>query len=122
MQVLIVEDNVDIGWALSQLIRGLGHTVVRCETPQSTLEAITSYRPDLVLLDIELPEIDGYKLATLLRKRGLSDATILAISAQDDNPGKRHEATIDGHYVKPLGLSQIEQILARRCSAAQADM
>jgi CheY-like chemotaxis protein len=112
MQVLIVEDNPDVGWALSRLIRGLGHTVVNCETPRVALQTIAGFRADLVLLDIDLPEINGYELAVLLRQGGLPNATIMAVTTQDDDSSKRCQATIDGHYIKPLAIHQIKRILA----------
>jgi CheY-like chemotaxis protein len=112
MNVLIVEDNADVGWMLSRLIRGLGHTVVNCETPRAAVNSIAAFPADLVLLDIDLPEINGYDLAVLLRRRGLANATILAVSTHADNSMKRCQTTIDGHYVKPLAMHQIELILA----------
>jgi CheY-like chemotaxis protein len=111
MQVLIVEDNPDIAWALSEVLRNLGHDVVSCLTPHSALEAVKSHSPDLVLLDIGLPEIDGYALAMLLRQHGLVKTPIMALSSQEDDAARRCAATIDAHYLKPVSIEQIEQIL-----------
>src|SRR5688500_11667212 len=112
MRVLVVEDNVDVAWALSQVVRNLGHDVVSCGTPKLALEAVGSLVPDLVSLDIELLEMDGDALAIQLRQRGLTTSPILALSTCEDNPTKRLAASIDAHYLKPVGCLQIEQILA----------
>jgi CheY-like chemotaxis protein len=72
MQVLVIDDDPDITWGLSKLIARLGHDSVSCGNAQSALEALALASPDLVLLDIELPEIDGYKLGCLLRENGLA--------------------------------------------------
>ena len=111
MQVLLVEDNVDVAWGLSRLLCGLGHDVVSCPTPAAALEAVDVLEPDLVLLDIGLPEIDGSALAMLLRQHGLAKTPIMAISSQEDDAVRRRAATISAHYVKPVGMRDIEQIL-----------
>lgn len=69
--------------------------------------------PDLVLLDFELPEIDGYKLACLLRENGLASTPIIALSCHDDDPVRRCAAIITAHYVKPIGKEELEAILAQ---------
>jgi CheY-like chemotaxis protein len=111
MQVLIVEDNTDVAWALSRLLSRLGHDVVSCPTPAAALKAVELFLPNLVLLDIGLPEIDGYALAMLLRQHGLTRTPIMAISSQEDDAVRRRAATISAHYIKPVGLEQIEEIL-----------
>ena len=63
MQLLVIDDDPDITWGLSKLIARLGHDAISCGNAQSAVEALALASPDLVLLDIELPEIDGYKLA-----------------------------------------------------------
>jgi CheY-like chemotaxis protein len=117
MQVLIVEDNMDVAWALSRLLCNLGHDVISCPTPTLALEAVNVFLPDLVLLDIGLPEIDGYGLAMLLRQHGLARTPIMALSSQEDDAVRRRAATIDAHYLKPVGLEQIEQILENASQA-----
>ncbi len=112
MQVLIVEDNEDIAWTLSRLLQGLGHDAVCCLTPRSALDALNFYKPDLVLLDIGLPEIDGYALAMLLRQQGLARTPIMVLSSQEDNARRRRAARIKAHYKKPISRQQIEDILA----------
>jgi CheY-like chemotaxis protein len=65
-----------------------------------------------VLLDIDLPDLDGYTLAVLLRHRGLPHARMVAVSSHEDDPTKRRAASIDAHYMKPEALRRIGEILA----------
>jgi CheY-like chemotaxis protein len=113
MQILIVEDNPDVAWGLSRMLCHMGHDVVSCLNASSALNAVELVLPDLVLLDIGLPEMDGYGLAALLRQRGLRKTPIMALSAQQDDAVKRRAASIDAHYVKPIGLADIEQIIEK---------
>ena len=111
MQVLIVEDSEDLAWALKALLCKLGHEVVSCATPAAALEAVKSSSPDLVLLDIDLPQMDGYALATLLRQRGFERTPMVTISSQHDNIARRRAAGIEAHYLKPIEFHQLHEIL-----------
>ena len=69
LRVLVVEDNVDAGDSLSLLLRLYGHEVLVARTGPSALEVASAFRPNLVLLDIGLPGMDGYQVAERLRER-----------------------------------------------------
>lgn len=71
LRVLIVEDNVDAGDTLSMLLRLHGHEVQFAHSGPSALELAAISRPDVVLLDIGLPGMDGYQVATKLRETGI---------------------------------------------------
>ena len=65
MHVLVVEDNVDAADSLSMLLRLYGHDVQVARTGPSALETASAFRPEVVLLDIGLPGMDGYQVAEL---------------------------------------------------------
>jgi CheY-like chemotaxis protein len=111
LRILVVEDNEDVAWALSALLGKLGHEVVTCACPSAALAAARSLRPDLVLLDLDLPQMDGYTLAMLLRQRGLEQTPMMAVSCQQDDVVRRRAARIDAHYRKPLEFQQLHEIL-----------
>jgi CheY-like chemotaxis protein len=114
--VLVVEDNVDTAAAMSQLL-----TQARCETKvahdgPAALEAANGFRPQVVLLDIGLPGLDGYEVARRLRADSRhAGMRLVAISgygqAQDQQRSK--EAGFDYHLVKPVDLHSLMALLAR---------
>ncbi len=68
LRILIVEDNVDSADSLNLLLRLYGHDVQVARTGPTGLEMASAFRPDVVLLDIGLPGMDGYQVARLLRE------------------------------------------------------
>jgi DNA-binding response OmpR family regulator len=105
--VLVVEDDAGIRTAL---IRGLGergHAVASVASGLAALEAVTRDRPDVVLLDLGLPDIDGLQVLGMMR--GVSDVPVIVITAQDDDAiiVKALDSGADDYVVKPFGLEQI---------------
>src|SRR5919204_3084437 len=84
-RILVVDDNVDAADALSELLRDYGHDVITAHTGRVAVDQAKLHRPDLVLLDISLPEMDGYEVARKLRDEvGLSDALLIALTGYDE--------------------------------------
>ncbi len=104
-RILVVDDNVDMAAGLTRLLKLLGHQV---QTAHHGVEAIRMAReqcPEVVLLDIGLPEMDGYEVARRLRQEeGCRESVIVAVSGysqeEDDTPGRR--TGFDYHLVKPV--------------------
>src|SRR5687767_11516218 len=69
LRVLVVEDNVDAGDSLSLLLRLHGHEVLLARTGPSALEVASAFQPNVMLLDIGLPGLDGYQVAQRLREK-----------------------------------------------------
>ena len=115
-RILIVDDNVDAATTLAQILSLEGH---RCEAVFSANEALeraAMLRPDFVLLDIGLPDLDGYEVAQRLRQiSGLADVTLIALTGygQPDDLERARVAGFDGHFVKPLDFGQLERTLAQ---------
>src|SRR4029079_17198834 len=81
LRVLVVEDNIDAADSLSLLLRLHGHEVQLARTGVTTLEVAATFKPDVVLLDIGLPDIDGYQVAKRLRQLpDFKDVTICALT------------------------------------------
>jgi DNA-binding response OmpR family regulator len=112
MQVLLVDDDTDVVWGLSRLLGRLSHHVIACHDAKAALAAIDLIQVDLVLLDIELSDTDGYSLAPLLRPNGLYSTPIIAVSSRDDDVERRRAAQIGCHYVKLIGKQHLAAILA----------
>lgn len=118
LKVLVLEDDDDIGWALSTLLGRSGYDVVVVADGLEGLRRFHAIAPSLVILDVGLPSLDGWKV--LGRIRELSDAPVLMLTALDAEMDKvrglRNGA--DDYLTKPFGnqelLARVEALLRRR--------
>jgi CheY-like chemotaxis protein len=118
-RVLVVDDNRDAAGSLATLVGALGHEVREAYTGASALEAVPSFRPDLIVLDIGLPDMDGYEAARRIRDLpGGREARIVAASGYGEPAGAAREAGMDAYFVKPLQLAELQQALSLPSAAA----
>jgi PAS domain S-box-containing protein len=104
-RVLVIDDNVDSARSLSLLLRASGHEVATAGDGPSGVEAARTFRPEVVLLDIGLPGMNGYEVARHLRgEDGLSGLLLVALTGygQDEDRQRSREAGFDEHLVKPV--------------------
>lgn len=108
LRILIAEDNVDSADSMSLLLRLYGHEVHVARTGPTAVEMAVHCRPDVMLLDIGLPGMDGYEVARTLRDRPeFKHVTICALTGYtpSDADRQRQAATgFDHHFVKPIRL------------------
>jgi two-component system CheB/CheR fusion protein len=112
--VLIVDDNVDLAGSISRLLMHYGFSVAIAPTGLEAIEQARSFRPRIVLLDIGLPDMDGYLVAHMIRTElGLNSATLIAISAHypKSPPETAHGATIDHFLIKPIDFEALLPLL-----------
>jgi two-component system CheB/CheR fusion protein len=112
--ILVVDDNVDAAHSLSVLLRLWGHTSHVVHDGPEAIEAARQIRPQIVLLDIGLPKLDGYQVARAIRSEPtLAGAKIVAMTGygQAEDRRKSREAGFDVHLVKPVDLQELEAIL-----------
>ncbi len=115
LKVLMVDDNVDLAESMSQLLKLNGHTVVIAHDGYAALEAAHSFGPDVVLLDLGLPGLDGYRVAQTLRNEaGFSEVRLIAFSGygQPEDRKRTREAGFDHHLVKPVKLQALLSVIA----------
>lgn len=114
LRVLIVDDNVEAAQVLGKLLRLRGHDTAIEYVGAGVVEAAKRYRPDVVFLDIGLPDTDGYAVARALRKAGTT-AMLIALSGYGQAEDKRQAlaAGFDHHLTKPAGLTDIEPLIAQ---------
>jgi CheY-like chemotaxis protein len=112
LRVLVVDDNVDAAGGIGALLELLGHEVTIAHDGPAALAAAAAAPPELVLLDIGLPGMDGYALAARLRDAGHDRATLVALSGygQDEHLHRSTEAGFDRHLVKPLDFDVLREI------------
>jgi CheY-like chemotaxis protein len=111
LRVLVVEDCLDVAEAIGLQLRGWGHTYRLCTTGNEALALVPSFRPNVVLIDIGLPDMSGWELARYLP----GNAVLIAISArgEDDDFRRSQLAGISYHLVKPAYQRQLRELLER---------
>jgi CheY-like chemotaxis protein len=110
-----VDDNVDAAAALELLLQESGHRVRVAYTGPTGLQAAIDFRPDVILLDIGLPELDGWKVAERIRKQpSLEEVVLIAITGYGQGADRQssQKAGFDHHFVKPVDFGKLRQILA----------
>jgi CheY-like chemotaxis protein len=120
-RVLVVDDNVDTAESLALLLRMKGHEVAIAHDGLAALKMAGSFHPEVVLLDIGLPELDGYQVASRLRRRRqTAKALLVAMTGygQDEDQLRAHEAGFDHHLIKPVDPTVIYELIARPRLAA----
>ncbi len=117
LRVLVVEDHPDTGESCALLLQLLGHEARLAATCADALRAAEGFAPDLVLVDIGLPDGDGYDLADRLRAALPRRPRVVAVTGYDHLEGRSRRAGLDGHLVKPFTPEALAAVLA----AAGAD-
>lgn len=114
-RVLIVDDNVDGADMLAAIMKIYGHQTCIAYTGQNALDIIVEYRPDFVVLDIGLPDMDGYEVARRIRQNTeVKDVKLIAATGYglDSDRQSSKEAGFDYHLVKPIDPEKLPDILA----------
>jgi PAS domain S-box-containing protein len=115
LRVMVVDDNVDAAQMLAALLEVQGHAVSVEYDAGGALERARRERPEVLLLDIGLPDMDGFELARRLRAQPESaGATLVALTGygQHQDREEAHQAGFDHYLVKPADLGQVNEVLA----------
>jgi len=114
LRVLVVDDNVDAADTLALLIESGGHQVRVVSNGEAALSAADEHVPDIAFLDIGLPKLDGYQVATLLRqRRHLAHLELVAMTGygQQEDRERSFRAGFNNHLVKPVAFEMVEKVL-----------
>jgi len=114
-RVLVVDDNADAANSLAELLRMDGHQAQPAYSAEDALSLAQSFDPDVVLLDIGLPRMDGYEVARRLRHSLLRKGVkLIALTGygQPEDRERAHCAGFDAHLVKPVDLAALTRLLA----------
>lgn len=114
-RVLVVDDNRDAADTLAVLLSIWGYNCRVCYDGVSGLQTARDFRPECVLLDINMPGMDGYTVARCLRQEpDLSNLKMVALTAYSDklHSQRIREAHFDHHVVKPADTDELERLLA----------
>jgi CheY-like chemotaxis protein len=113
-RILIVEDDEDTRVVLQETLQDLGHVVGAANDGALALELAHTLRPEIAIVDIGLPRMDGYELARRLRELpGWGETRLVAVTGygQESDRRRSREAGFDDHVVKPVHFDAIEAIV-----------
>jgi PAS domain S-box-containing protein len=113
-RVLVVDDNVDSADSIAMILQVSGHEARVIYSGQETLETAAKYQPDIILLDIGMPGMDGYEVARRIRKHPqLKDVKLIAVTGygQEADRLQSQEAGFDYHMVKPVDAQKLQELL-----------
>jgi signal transduction histidine kinase/ActR/RegA family two-component response regulator len=113
-RVIVVDDNPDVALSLAMLLEISGATVRTACSGAEAIQALGAFKPDLVLLDLGMSQMDGFETARRIRELpGGSDVTLVALTgwSGDEIERRTRDAGFDGHLTKPADAGKIEEIL-----------
>src|SRR5262245_61097549 len=125
-RILVVDDNRDCAQSLALVLRHSGNVVETAFDGMQAVDVAESFRPDVILLDIGMPRLDGYSVARWLRAQAWTrNVLLIALTGwgQEDAQYRIAEAGFDAHMVKPVDFAVLHRILheqaaADRCAAS----
>lgn len=112
-RILIADDNEAAAKSLGRLLGLVGYETHLSFTGEQAIDAVEKFKPDAVLLDIGLPDIDGNEVARRLREKGHTTLRLIALSGygQESDRQKATAAGFDGHLTKPARLAEIQKMI-----------
>lgn len=114
-RILIVDDNRDAANSLGMLLRMMGNDVHTAHDGLEAVGAATVFKPDLVLLDIGLPKLNGYEAGRRIREQQGDSVRLVALTGwgQEEDRRRSREAGFDCHMTKPIDFDVLQEVLAR---------
>ena len=115
-RILVVDDERDAADTLTMCLEQLGHEVISTTDALGAVELARDTRPELILLDIGMPDMDGWQLARALRKVfGQESVRIVALTGRGEREdhARSRAAGFDAHLPKPVDMALLKSILAQ---------
>jgi len=115
-RILVADDNTDAARAMAEVLGAVGHEVRTASDGLNAIEIAERFRPDLILLDIGMPRLDGYETCRRLRQSPWGkDIAIYAVTGwgQASDRKRTREAGFDAHLVKPVSIAAIQELITR---------
>ncbi|MGH7694495.1 MAG: ATP-binding protein [Gemmatimonadaceae bacterium] len=114
-RILVADDNRDAAESMSMLLRLMGNDVRTVHDGIQAVEEASAFRPDVVLLDIGMPRLNGYDVARAIREQRWGAGMVLVALTgwgQDDDKRRADEAGFDQHFTKPVNPAALERLIA----------
>ena len=123
IRALVVDDNRDSADSLAEVLRQMGHNAEASYSGSEALVRVETFSPDLFLLDLALPDIDGYELARRLRRVAHKDAWFVAVTGYGPGIGGNLAANVfDDHVIKPMSPEKLLKILSRAAASGPTNI
>jgi CheY-like chemotaxis protein len=119
-RILVADDNLDAAESLAMLLTMMGHEVRAAHDGAQAVEQAEQFRPDLILMDVGMPRLDGLQAATQIRSMDWgASPVIVALTGwgQDADRKRSKEAGCDVHLVKPLDFERLTTLLTQLAQA-----
>ena len=112
MRVMVVEDVPDVALTFAGLIRACGHRAQVAHDGESALKMAREFQPQMVFLDIRLPDMSGYEVAERMRTiEGLGTSRLISVSGYGEDQSRAKDAGFDMHLPKPVSMDSLLAIL-----------
>lgn len=113
LRILVVDDNPDAAASLEALLTAMDQEVRSVSDGRTAVNIAESFEPDVVLLDIGLPYVNGYQIAMRLRARSKTHPLLVAVTGwgQEEDRERTHKAGFDLHFVKPISEHALREVL-----------
>lgn len=112
--ILVVDDDLNLQETLRAILEDAGYRVVVADDGLTALEALQTVQPGLILLDIGLPQMDGYAFASALEQRGLRPLVpVMVLTADGRAREKAERVGAEGYLAKPFGVTSLLDEVAR---------
>jgi two-component system CheB/CheR fusion protein len=118
LRIVVVDDNADVRESMASVLEVAGHEVAAAESAGRALELAREFRPDVMMIDLSMPDADGYELARRLRQSTADGAMLVAVSGygHSDARERARAAGFDAYLVKPAGVEDLNRVLAQRAA------
>jgi len=111
-RILVVDDTPDVAMTMMMLLKTLGYEVAQAHSGWAAIESARQQRPDIVFLDIGLPDMSGYDVAQRLRTDlGLENSVLVAVSGFDEDEQRMQTSAFNRHLVKPVSVKTLKELL-----------
>jgi CheY-like chemotaxis protein len=118
-KVLVVDDDDDLTGAVQQVLRDAGYSVATVHHGAAALELVQHVSPDLILLDLSMPIMDGWSFVSQYRRDAKSGARIVLLTGHQQAPDIARSLGADGYITKPFELDELVGIVARELPQAE---
>jgi CheY-like chemotaxis protein len=116
LRILVVDDNVDSALTLAALLSMYGHEVCTAHDGLNALEEMSRFKPDVAILDIGMPKMNGYSVAQHIRSSSEAQPLLIAVTGwgQEEDRRRSKAAGFDHHLVKPVDPAALAALLSSR--------
>ena len=113
-RILVVDDNQDSAESMAMFLRTIGHEVRTAYDGLVAIEAAEEFQPNVILLDVGLPGLNGYKVAQRIRERRGPSVVLIALTGwgQEEDRRRSKEAGLDHHLTKPVEFDELTKLLS----------